>query len=41
MAAPGPEVRTVQTRSRSETSMGCFNHDQYVEITMHFRCNLL
>jgi len=21
--------------------MGCFNHDQYVEITMHFRCNLL
>jgi len=21
--------------------MGCFNHDQYVELTMHFRCNLL
>ena len=20
--------------------MGCFNHDQYVELTMHFRCNL-
>ena len=20
--------------------MGCFNHDQYVEFTMHFRCNL-
>jgi len=20
--------------------VGCFNHDQYVELTMHFRCNL-